>query len=93
MAIRNLGFEIINLGSGVSVSLNEVISVIERGTGKKAEITCDPPHPSDIKVTLANIDKAKKILDWEPCFDIETGIENSLRWYNANEALIRSIEV
>lgn len=93
LAIRNLGFEIINLGSSVSVSLNEIIDVIERGTGKKAKITCSPPHPSDIKVTLASIEKAKRVLDWEPCFDIETGIENSLRWYNANEALVRSIEV
>ena len=92
-AIRRLGFEIINLGSAASVSLNEMIDLIERKTGKKAKITCDPPHPSDIKVTLANIDKAKRVLDWEPCFDIENGIENSLRWYNANEALVRSIEV
>ena len=92
-AIRNLGFEIINLGSATSVSLNEIIGAIERRTGKKAKIVCDPPHPSDIRVTLASIDKAKRILDWEPLFDIETGIENSLRWYNANRALAGSIEV
>ena len=93
LAIRSLGFEIINLGSAASVSLNEIIDVIERRTGKKAKITCNPPHPSDIRVTLASIDKAKRVLGWEPCFDVETGIENSLRWYNANEALVRSIEV
>ncbi len=93
LAIRDLGFEIINLGSAASVSLNEIIDLIERRTGKKAKITCNPPHPSDIRVTLASIDKAKRALEWEPCFDIETGIENSLRWYNANEALVRSIEV
>lgn len=93
LAIRNVGFEIINLGSATSVSLNEIIKVIERRTGKKAKIACNPPHPSDIRVTLASIDKAKRVLDWEPCFDIETGIENSLRWYNANETFVRSIEV
>lgn len=92
-AIRNLGFEIINLGSAASVSLNEIIDVIERGTGKKARVASAPPHPSDIRVTLASIDKAKRILDWEPCFGIEAGIENSLRWYNANRTFVRSIEV
>ncbi len=92
-AIKNLGFEIVNLGSATSVSLNEIIEVIERRTGKKARVTCGPPHPSDIRVTLASIDKAKRVLDWEPCFDIETGIENSLRWYNANRSLVRSVEV
>lgn len=92
-AIRNLGFEVINLGRGVSVSLNEIIEIIERKTGKKAKITCKPPHSSDIMVTLASIGKAKKILDWEPLFDIETGIENSLKWYNANRALAGSIKV
>ena len=93
LAIRNLGFEIINLGSAASVSLNEIIDLIERRTGKKAKITSNPPHPSDIRATLASVDKAKRVLDWEPCFDIETGIQNSLRWYNANEAFVRSIEV
>lgn len=93
LATRDLGFETINLGSAASVSLNEIIDVIERRTGKKAEVARGSPHPSDIRVTLAGIDKAKRILDWEPRFDIETGIENSLEWYNANEALVRSIEV
>ena len=93
LAIKNLGFEVINLGSAASVSLNEIIDIIERGTGKKARVACGPAHPSDIRVTLASIGKAKRILDWEPCFDIETGIENSLRWYNANRALAGSVEV
>ena len=93
LAIRNLGFEIINLGSAASVSINEVIDMIERSTGKKAGIASGPPHPSDIRVTLAGIDKAKRVLGWEPRFNVETGIENSVRWYNANEALVRSMEV
>ncbi|MCY4262329.1 MAG: SDR family NAD(P)-dependent oxidoreductase [Candidatus Dadabacteria bacterium] len=93
LATINLGFEIINLGSSVSVSLNEIIGMIEQGVGRKARITCGAPHPSDIRSTLADIDKAKRILDWKPSFDTQKGIENSLEWYNANETFVRSIEV
>ncbi len=91
-AIRNLGFEIINLGSATSVSLNEIIDVMERRSGKKAKVEYHPPHPSDINVTLASIDKAKRLLDWTPGFDIEKGIENSFNWYDANMEFARSIE-
>lgn len=92
-AIANLGFEVINLGSAAPVSLNEVINLIENKTGKKAKVACDAPHPSDIRFTLASIDKAKRVLDWSPRFDIETGIENSVRWYDTNRPLAQSIEI
>ncbi len=92
-AIKNLGFEIINLGNSVAVSLNEVIEIIERKTGKKAEIIRAQEHSSDIRFTLARIEKAKRVLGWKPRFSLEEGIEKSVEWYRSNGDLARSIEV
>ncbi len=92
-AIKNLGFEIINLGSCAPISLNEIIEVIEHATGKKAETNCAAAHPSDPKTTQASVEKAGRLLGWEPRFDIETGISNSVAWYEENRGFARSIEM
>ncbi len=92
-AIKSLGFEIINLGSSAPLSLNEIIEVIEQVTGKKAKTNCGVAHPSDPKITQASVEKAKRVLGWRPRFDIETGIGNSVAWYEENREFARSIEM
>lgn len=92
-ATENLGFEVINLGSGNPVSLNRLIEVIERKTGKRADVTYGPPHPSDVGSTRADVEKARRILGWEPSVDIETGVGNCVEWYRANRDLAGSVEL
>ena len=92
-ATRNLGFEVINLGSGSPVSVNGLIETIERKTGRKAEVVRLPPHPSDVKRTRADAEKARRILGWEPSVDIGAGVENSVAWYRANRDLAASVEL
>lgn len=92
-ATRNLGFEVINLGSGNPVSVNGLIETIERKTGRKAEVVRLPPHPSDVKRTRADTAKARRILGWEPSVDIGAGVENSVAWYRANRDLAASVEL
>ena len=92
-ATRNLGFEVINLGSGNPVSVNGLIETIERKTGRRAEVVRLPPHPSDVKRTRADAGKARRILGWEPSVDIGAGVENSVAWYRANRDLASSVEL
>ncbi|MDZ7587504.1 MAG: NAD-dependent epimerase/dehydratase family protein, partial [Patescibacteria group bacterium] len=56
-------YEIINLGNNRPVKLNDFIAVIEKITGKKADIQEQPRHPADVKQTYADIAKAKKLLN------------------------------
>ena len=93
LAMKNLGFEVINLGSGRPVSLNGLIETVERKTGRTAEVVYLPPHPSDVKSTRADVGKARRILGWEPSVDIGTGIENTVAWYRGNRDLAASVEL
>lgn len=71
LAEKPLGYEIINLGGGKEpVTVNQFIEWIEELTGKKATINYQPNHSADMQETMANIEKAKLILHWEP--NIET---------------------
>jgi nucleoside-diphosphate-sugar epimerase len=67
LAEKKLGYEIINLGGGREpVTINKFIQWIEELTGKKALINHLPPHSADMEQTMADIQKAKRLLDWEP---------------------------
>ncbi len=74
-------FEIINLGESKTIDLLSLISLIEKNLGKKAKIEFLPPEAGDVPITYANIDKAKKLLNYNPKFPIEDGIKLFIDWF------------
>jgi nucleoside-diphosphate-sugar epimerase len=86
-ALKNVGYDIFNLGGGNGTyTLNYMIQLIEEYLGKKAQIVYQDFLSSDMKATWANIDKAKKVLAWQPQVDFKTGIRNCVEWYLDNKA-------
>ena len=72
--------EIFNIGSGQSVPLMKFVSLIEENLERKADINYVDIHPADIRHTLADITKIKK-LGYRPMTNIETGIRDFIGWY------------
>ncbi|MDD3887295.1 MAG: GDP-mannose 4,6-dehydratase [Patescibacteria group bacterium] len=81
---KNLDFEIINLGNNKPIKLNYFISVIEKLLDKKANIKKFPSQMGDMKITYADISKAKKILNFQPKVSIEQGMQKMVEWYLEN---------
>lgn len=81
---KPLGFEIINLGNNTPASLNELLAVFEKVLGKKARVKSRPSHGASVEITYANVDKAKRLLDWEPTTLLEEGIARLVVWFRAN---------
>lgn len=78
LALKEVGFEVINLGGGNNpISINKMIELLEDHLGKKAIINKLPFHKADMKNTWANIEKAKKLLGWEPLISFEEGVKKS----------------
>jgi len=78
---KNFEFEIINLGNSKTTELKQLISLIEEKLGKKAKIKTLPMQKGDVPITYANINKAKRLLDYEPKVSIEEGINLLIGWY------------
>jgi UDP-glucuronate 4-epimerase len=76
-------FEIFNLGESQTISLRELISIIEEKVGKKANIERNPMQPGDVEVTYAHIEKAKQLLGYAPRFGLEEGISRYIHWYRS----------
>lgn len=77
----NTKFEIFNLGNTHTVSLSQLVEVIEEVMGKKAEIEYLPEQPGDVPYTWSNIEKSRSLLGYDPHTDIKTGIARFVEWY------------
>ncbi|MEZ4288150.1 MAG: SDR family NAD(P)-dependent oxidoreductase [Polyangiales bacterium] len=80
---RSLGFEQINLGRGEPTRLGEFVQLIESLAGKPATLRPAPMPAADISYTFANIDKAKRLLDYNPTTSVEQGVRRFWHWYQA----------
>ena len=83
VALKPLGFEIFNLGGHEVTTINNLIKLIEDVVGRKAIIEYGPADPADMRSNWADVSKAGELLGWEPQFNMRTGIEKLVEWYNA----------
>lgn len=75
-------YEIINLGGGSPVTLNQMIETIETEMGKKAVINRLPMQAGDVNKTVSDITKAQKLLGYNPKTTFSEGIRKFLDWRN-----------
>ena len=82
---KNNGFKVINLGNNNPIVLGEVISSIEKNLGKKAKIKKVQKQPGDMDATYADINKAKKLLQWSPEVKFDEGVKKFVEWFRNNK--------
>ncbi len=75
------GYEIINLGNSYPVRLSDLVKLIEEKTGRKAVVKHAEPQPGDVFTTYADIERAKKLIKYDPRTPIEEGLQYFMDWY------------
>jgi UDP-N-acetylglucosamine 4-epimerase len=82
--------QVFNVAYGENNNLNTLYEIIQDLLGrfkpevKKAKPFYGPNRKGDIEHSLASIEKAKKLLGYNPLFDLQKGLENAIRWYWEN---------
>jgi UDP-glucuronate 4-epimerase len=79
-------YEVINLGESRTVELCELISLLEKALGQRAEIDRQPPQPGDVPQTFADITKARRLLGYNPETRIEQGIQQFVEWFRESKS-------
>ena len=79
------GYEVINLGESRTVSLSELIALLEKELGQEAVIDRQPAQPGDVPRTFADITKARRLLGYNPQTQIEDGIRKFVEWFKRND--------
>ncbi len=79
---KNLGGEIIHVGSGQNKSVNNIIDALEKIWGRKMEKDFKEMRPGEIKVEIAlDPTKLKTLLDYELKWDLESGLKETIPYY------------
>lgn len=78
---KNFSEEIFNLGCGRQEELMEYVKIVEESVGKEAAKEFLPMQPGDVRASLADISKAKKMLGYEPKTTIKEGVPKFVKWY------------
>jgi UDP-glucose 4-epimerase len=72
------GHEIYNLGSGSGYSVREVVKAASDAIGHQIPFVDSPRRAGDPAVLIADISKAKKMLNWSPTRDMTTMVADTL---------------
>jgi UDP-glucuronate 4-epimerase len=80
-ALRPMGHQVLNLGSGQPVVLNDLLAHIERLLCRSVDVLHQGPHPSDVPATWASVDLARTLLGWTPTTQWKEGVAKSVEWY------------
>jgi nucleoside-diphosphate-sugar epimerase len=77
--------EDINLASGKETKIIDLANLINKLTNNPAGVKFVSKRKWDTKNRLcASIDKAKKLIGYNPNTTFETGIKNAIAWFKAN---------
>jgi nucleoside-diphosphate-sugar epimerase len=93
LALKEVGYEIVNLGGHESISISDLIAKFENAIGKKAHVIYEPAHPAEMSASWAEVSKAKKLLGWSPKFTLDSGIAEVVRWYQQENSWASQVNI
>jgi len=83
-AAEGIEGEVINLGTGVEVSIAEVVRRVLSLTQRDVPVALDDdrlrPPDSEVERLVADTTKARKLLDWEPEVELDEGLRRTIDW-------------
>jgi UDP-glucuronate 4-epimerase len=80
----NPPFEIINLGESQTITLLDLVRLLESALGVKAKLRFLPEQAGDMKITYADISRARRILGYAPKRPVKEGIQLFADWFMSN---------
>ena len=74
--------ETFNIGNTRStVTVVDLADRIKRLTGSESETAFRPLHYTDVEIRIPNVDKARRLLDFEAKVDLDEGLARTIAWY------------
>ena len=76
--------EVINVATGHRVSLLELFETMKKVTGASVEPVFAEGRAGDVRDSLADISKAKRVLGYAPRVTFEQGLADTIAWYRTS---------
>ena len=82
--------QVYNVACGDQVTLNDMVNMLKRFTGKNIDPLYGPERPGDVRHSRADISKIKRLLGYEPKVLFEEGLEEVYKWYQNHQNVLDS---
>jgi len=79
--------EVFNIACGGQINLLDMIAILNRLLDKDIQPRYTDPRPGDVRHSRAAIDKARRLLGYEPVISFEDGLARTLAWYESTLAV------
>jgi len=76
--------KVLNVGCGERITLNTLIQLLEEIVGVKAKVSYSASKPGDVRHSLADINLARRLLEYEPKVMVKEGLRRTV------EAFVKS---
>ena len=76
--------EVFNVAFGESSVLIDVYRTITKALGREIEPIFGPDRPGDVRHSLADIGKARRLLGYSPDYSFDQGLVEAIEWYKNN---------
>ncbi|MFC2089073.1 LPS biosynthesis protein WbpP, partial [Calditrichota bacterium] len=73
--------EVMNMACGERITLNQLVEILQKILGINIPPSYDPPRPGDIRHSLADIEKAKKLLGYKVIVPMDEGLKKTAAWF------------
>jgi len=83
---------VFNIGSGLGISLNQLLAAIEAVLGQPVRRQYLPGRPFDVPVNLLDISRAAEHLGWRPRYSFEEGLRRTLLWRQSADRTRAAVE-
>jgi len=82
---KGVGGQVMNIGTGSAVAINQLWTAVCALAGQNLEPQYAPKRPGDIVASLANVGRAKQLLDFKCETSFETGLKSTFEWYRQSQ--------
>jgi nucleoside-diphosphate-sugar epimerase len=76
--------QVFNIGAGGRISINDLTQRLLDLLGSDLRPEHGPERPGDVRDSQADVDRARRLLGYEPEVDALSGLERALGWYRAH---------
>ena len=81
LAMESKNEGIFNISRGDRITINQLVDMINDIIGKDVKAVNTDPRPGDIKHSLSDISLAKEKIGYEPDYDLDTALNETVDWY------------
>jgi UDP-glucose 4-epimerase len=89
LALEKGSGEMLNLGTGVGTSVNDIVNELKKILGVPLDAIHEPPRPGEVQRIYLDATRAKRVLGWTCKVPFAEGLRRTVEWSRGNPLPIK----